>query len=75
MNEERKRTMKVGTKIGAALGVIGFLVFGIVPGFYFGSYGVVVLLSHLTGGPLELLYWSSEHCAWLGVWHSPWLCC
>jgi hypothetical protein len=53
MNEERKRTMKVGTKIGAALGVIGFLVFGIVPGFYFGSYGVVVLLSHLTGGPLE----------------------
>lgn len=31
MNEERKRTMKVGTKIGAALGVIGFLVFGIAP--------------------------------------------
>jgi hypothetical protein len=50
MNEERKRTMKIGTKIGAALGVIGFLVFGIVPGFYFGSYGVVVLLSHLAGG-------------------------
>ncbi len=53
MNEERQRTMKAGTKIGAALGVIGFLVFGIVPGFYFGSYGTVVLLSHLAGGPVE----------------------
>ncbi len=53
MTEERARTMKVGTKIGAALGAIAFLVFGIVPGFYFGSYGVVVLLSHLAGGPVE----------------------
>lgn len=53
MTEERKRTMKVGTKIGAALGAIAFLVFGIVPGFYFGSYGVIVLLSHLAGGPVE----------------------
>ncbi len=31
MNEKRKRTMKAGTKIGAALGVIEFLVFQIVP--------------------------------------------
>ncbi len=53
MTNERKNTMKVGTKIGAALGAIVFLVFGIVPGFYFGSYGVLVLLSHLAGGPVE----------------------
>lgn len=53
MKEERKKTMKAGTKIGAALGALVFLVFGIVPGFYFGSYSVVVLLSHLAGGPVE----------------------
>ena len=53
MTEERKRTMKVGTKIGAALGAIVFLVFGIIPGFYFGSYGTLMLLSRLAGGPVE----------------------
>jgi len=53
MTDERKKTMKVGTKIGAALGAIVFLVFGIVPGFYFGSYGTLVLLSRLAGGPVE----------------------
>ena len=53
MTEDRKRTMKLGTKIGAALGVIFFLVVGIVPGFYFGSYGTMVLLSRLIGGPVE----------------------
>jgi hypothetical protein len=53
MTDERKNTMKAGTKIGAALGAMVFLVFGIVPGFYFGSYGVVVLLSALMGGPVE----------------------
>ena len=53
MTDERRNTMKAGTKIGAALGAIVFLVFGLVPGFYFGSYGVVVLLSALAGGPVE----------------------
>ncbi len=53
MTEERRKTMKVGTKIGAALGAIVFLVFGIIPGFYFGSYGTLVLLSRLAGGPVE----------------------
>ncbi len=32
---------------------MAFLAFGIVPGFYFGSYGILVLLNHLFGGPLE----------------------
>ncbi|MDA8433941.1 MAG: hypothetical protein M0Z60_13425 [Nitrospiraceae bacterium] len=53
MTEDRKRTMKVGTKIGAALGAIVFAVFGILPGFYFGSYGALVLMSRLAGGPVE----------------------
>ena len=53
MTEDRKRTMKVGTKIGAALGAIVFLIFGLVPGFYFGSYGALVLMSRLMGGPVE----------------------
>src|SRR5512147_1101984 len=53
MTEDRKRTMKVGTKIGAALGAIVFLVFGLVPGFYFGSYGALILMSRLAGGPVE----------------------
>ncbi len=53
MKEERKKVIKIGTKIGAALGVIVFLIFGIVPGFYFGSYGTLVLLSSLLGGPVE----------------------
>ena len=53
MKEGRRNTMKVGTKIGAGIGVLAFLVFGIVPGFYFGSYGTLVLLSHPAGGPVE----------------------
>jgi hypothetical protein len=53
MKEARKNTIKVGTKIGAGIGIVAFLAFGIVPGFYFGSFGTLVLLSHLVGGPVE----------------------
>ncbi len=53
MTNERRRTLKTGTKIGAVLGAIVFLVFGTIPGFYFGSYGTLMLLSHLAGGPVE----------------------
>lgn len=35
------------------MGTIVFLIFGIVPGFYFGSYGTLVVISHLVGGPVE----------------------
>ena len=49
----RKDMVRMGTKVGAAFGVIAFLVLGIIPGFYFGSYGTLVLLNHLFGGPLE----------------------
>jgi hypothetical protein len=53
MKEERTSAMKVGTKIGAAIGVVMFLVFGILPGFYFGSYGTLIMLNHLAGGPVD----------------------
>ncbi len=49
----RKEMVRMGTKVGGVLGAIAFLVFGVVPGFYFGSYGTLVLMNHLFGGPLE----------------------
>jgi hypothetical protein len=48
-----KQALKTGRNIGAALGGIAFLAFGLVPAFYFGSYGTIVLLSHLVGEPLQ----------------------
>jgi hypothetical protein len=53
MKDERKRTLRIGRNIGAILGAIVFLIFGILPGFHFGSYGTLVILSHLFGGPVE----------------------
>lgn len=48
-----KDMVKMGTKIGAAVGVVAFLAFGIMPGFFFGSYGSLIVISHLMGGPVE----------------------
>jgi len=45
-------TVKLSMKIGATLGGIAFLIFGIIPGFYFGGYGTLVLLNKLLG-PVE----------------------
>jgi hypothetical protein len=42
-----------GAKIGSVIGTIVFLFFGLMPGFYFGGYGTVILLSKLNGGLLE----------------------
>lgn len=44
--------IKKGRNIGAAVGVLGFLAFGVLPGFYFGSYGTLVILNHLMDGPV-----------------------
>ena len=49
----KKEMIKMGTKVGAVLGGIAFVLCGIVPGFYLGSYGILVLMNHLFGGPLE----------------------
>ena len=53
MTDERKKALTVGRNIGATLGGIVFLAFGVVPAFYFGSFGTISLLSHLMGGPVE----------------------
>ncbi len=49
----KNETVKAGAKIGATIGGVVFLVFGIVPGFYFGSYGTLILLQKLMGGTVE----------------------
>jgi hypothetical protein len=49
----KNETVKAGMKIGATVGGLVFLVFGIMPGFYFGSYGTLILLQKLMGGSVE----------------------
>jgi len=40
---------KTGMKIGTLVGGLVFAVVGIVPGFYFGSFGTLILLHKLMG--------------------------
>jgi len=49
----KNETVKTGMKIGATVGGLVFAVFGIMPGFYFGSYGTLILLQKLMGGAVE----------------------
>jgi len=49
----KNETVKTGMKIGASIGGLVFLVFGIMPGFYFGSFGTLILLQKLMGGTVE----------------------
>ena len=49
----KNETVKTGMKIGATAGGLVFLVFGIMPGFYFGSFGTLILLQKLSGGTVE----------------------
>jgi hypothetical protein len=49
----KNETVKTGMKIGATIGGLVFLVSGIMPGFYFGSYGTLILLQRLMGGTVE----------------------
>jgi hypothetical protein len=49
----KNETVKTGMKIGATVGGLAFLVFGIMPGFYFGSYGSLILVQKLMGGAVE----------------------
>lgn len=44
---------KIGRNIGAAAGAVVFFIFGLLPGFHFGSYGALVALNHLLGHSLE----------------------
>lgn len=45
----RKEIVRRGTKVGAALGGVLFVVFGLIPGVYFGSYGSLLVIQHLMG--------------------------
>jgi hypothetical protein len=49
----KNETVKTGMKIGATIGGLVFAVFGIMPGFYFGSFGTLILLQKLMGGAVE----------------------
>jgi hypothetical protein len=49
----KNEIVKAGMKIGATVGGLVFLVFGIMPGFYFGSYGTLILLQKLMCGTVE----------------------
>ena len=53
MKNEPKQTMAIGTKIGAAIGFISFLAIGLMPTIYFASFGSLMLMSRLAGGPVE----------------------
>jgi hypothetical protein len=37
--------MREGAKIGAILGLVLFLIFGLAPGFMFGAYATITILS------------------------------
>jgi len=49
----KNETVKTGMKIGAVVGGIAFLAFGVMAGFYFGSYGTLFILQKLMGGTVE----------------------
>lgn len=53
MNAKTHEIISSGTKIGAILGGMVFLFLGIVPGFYYGGYGTLMLISKIAGGPVE----------------------
>ncbi|MEW5746990.1 MAG: hypothetical protein AB1805_16295 [Nitrospirota bacterium] len=49
----KMQKVRMGTKIGAAVGGLAFLFFGLIPGFYFGSYGSLLVMKHLLGHSVE----------------------
>lgn len=53
MREKNMEIVRAGMKVGAVLGGIAFLVFGIVPGFHYGGYGTLMLISKLADGPVD----------------------
>jgi len=46
-------TVKAGMRVGATIGGLIFALAGIVPGFYFGSFGTLILLQKIMGGTVE----------------------
>ncbi len=52
----KNETIRTGMRIGAAIGGLGFALFGIMPGFYFGSFGTLILLQKLMGAVEPTLF-------------------
>ena len=52
MRAKTMETARTGMKIGAVLGGAAFLAVGIVPGFHYGGYAALMLLSKIAGHPL-----------------------
>jgi hypothetical protein len=52
----KNETIKTGMSIGAAVGVLVFTVFGIMPGFHFGSFATLILLQKLMGAVEPTLF-------------------
>ena len=53
MKNAKKDAIHIGARIGALFGVIVFIIFGLVPGFYFGSSASILLLNSLFSGPVH----------------------
>jgi len=52
MRAKTMETARTGMKIGAVLGGVAFLAVGIVPGFHYGGYAALMLLTKIAGHPL-----------------------
>lgn len=52
----KNETIKTGMRIGATIGGLVFAVFGIMPGFYFGSFGTLILLQKVMGAVEPTLF-------------------
>ena len=53
MKERDTNLIRTGTMVGAVLGGVAFLVFGVVPAFHYGGFATLMLLTKLAGGPVE----------------------
>ncbi len=53
MEKKMETTLNAGKKIGAIVGGILFIFFGLLPGIYFGGYMAVIIVSAITGGPVD----------------------
>jgi hypothetical protein len=52
----KNMNVKTGMRMGAVIGGLVFVLFGIVPGFYFGSFGTLILLQKLMGAVEPTLF-------------------
>jgi hypothetical protein len=53
MSATRNEMTRTSMKIGAVMGGMVFLLFGIVPAFHYGGYTALMLISKIVGGPVE----------------------